>query len=97
RKENEEGLETLLEQYQISEDLFRQQLVFEMTMNDYVAEKINVTVTDEEVEEAYEEVKAEDDDIPELAEIRDTFKDQLENQRTSEALEKKIDELKEKA
>lgn len=97
REDNEEGLKTLLEQYQLTEDLFHQQIQFEMTMEQYLTEQVEVTVTDEEVEEAYEEAKEENDDLPELAEIRDTIKSQLENQRTSKALETQIDNLKEKS
>lgn len=95
REENEDGLNNLLEQYQLTEDLFRQQIQFEMTMEKYLTEQVEVTVTDEEVEEVYEEAKEEDEDLPELAEIRDTIKSQLENQRTSEALETQINNFKE--
>src|SRR5699024_5138301 len=95
--ENEEGFETLLEQYQITEKLFHQQLIFEMTMNEYLTDEIKVTVTDEEVEEAYEEAKKDNEDLPELVEIRDTLKSQLESQRTNDELQERIDNLKEKS
>lgn len=97
KEENKEGLDTLLEQYQMTEELFQHQLVFEMTMDEYVEEKIDVEVTNDEVEEAYEEAKKENDDLPELNEIHDTLKSQIENHRTSEALQERIEELKDES
>src|SRR5690625_2080569 len=95
--ENEDAFETLLEQYQITEESFHQQLIFEMTMNEFMREKIDVTVTDEEVEEAYEEAKEQNPDMPELVEIRDTLKRRIEAFKTNEALQEKIDSIKENA
>lgn len=97
KEENEEGLETLLEQYQITEALFEHQLVFELTMGDYLEEKIDVEVTNDEVEEVYEEAKEENEDIPALNEIHDTLKAQIEEQRTNEALQEEIDQLKDQS
>lgn len=97
KEENKEGFETLLEQYQITEKLFQHQLVFELTMNKFLTEKIDVNVTNEEVEEAYEEAKEENEDLPELNEIHDTLKAEIENHRTNEALEEEITNLKDKS
>lgn len=95
REANAEGLETLLEQFQITENLFQHQLVFEMTVNDYLAEKIDVEVTNEEVKEAYEEAKEQNEDLPELTEIHDTLKGQIEERRVEQALQDEIESLKE--
>lgn len=99
KEENQEGLDTLLEQFQITEELFKHQLVFELTMNEYLVKKIEVEVevTEEDVEEAYEEIKAENEDIPELTEIYDTLKGQVEATRTNEMLEEKINALKDES
>lgn len=97
-KENgEENLQTLLEQFQINESAFAEQLKFELTMEDFLKEEINVTVTDEEVEAEYEKAKAENENMPELVEIRDTFKRRIENVRKSEALQERIEAAKEDA
>src|SRR5690625_3682509 len=54
KSENKEALDTLLEQYQITEEGFKDQLKFELTLNEFLAKTIEVTVTDEEVKEQYE-------------------------------------------
>lgn len=94
KSENKEGFETMLEQYQITEQLFHHQLIFEMTMNEYLREVITVEVTNDEVKEIYEEAKAENEDLPELVEIHDTLKGQIESQKRNEALQAQVDEFK---
>src|SRR5690606_23950484 len=97
KEQNKEAYETLLEQYQITEEEFVQDLIFEMTLNEYLYEHVQVTVTDEEVEKIYEEEKQKNENMPELAEIRDTLKKNIENRRMMEALQARVDEIKEKA
>src|SRR5699024_2039612 len=97
KEENEEGLKSLLEQYQMSEDDFKDQLQFELTLNEYKEKNIDVEVTDEEIEEAYNDAKEENDEIPELDEIKDQLKGNILEQKTNEALQKKIDDVREKA
>ncbi len=97
KSENEKSLETLLEQYQITEEGFKDQLKFEMTMNEYQAKVINVSVTDEELKEFYEKAKEESEDIPEFEEIKDTLKKQLLKQKTDDELEAKISQAREKS
>lgn len=96
KEQNKEAYETLLEQYQITEEEFVQDLIFEMTLNEYLYEHVQVTVTDEEVEKIYEEEKQKNENMPELAEIRDTLKKNIENRRMMEALQARVDEIKEK-
>src|SRR5699024_5618030 len=97
KSENAETCETLLEQYQITEEGFKEQLQFEMTMNEYMRQTIEVSVTDEEVEEHYEKAKEGNEDIPEFDEIKDQLKKQMLQQKTDEALEAEIEKVKEKA
>src|SRR5699024_7392819 len=52
KEENPDVLETLLGQFQLTEEGFKEQLKFELTMYEYMDQIIEVTVTDEEVEEA---------------------------------------------
>lgn len=97
KSESGESLTTLLAQYQLTEASFKEQLKFELTMNEYMAKAIEVSVTDEELEDFYENAKEENDTIPEFDEIKDQLKQQLLQQKTQEALQAKIDEVKESA
>ncbi|MEI3604137.1 SurA N-terminal domain-containing protein [Pseudogracilibacillus sp. SE30717A] len=97
KSENKEALETLLEQYQITEEGFKDQLKFEMTMNEYQAKVIKVSVTDDELKEYYEKAKEGNEDIPEFDEIKDTLKKQVLKQKTDEELEAKIEKAREES
>src|SRR5699024_6031955 len=57
KEENSEALETLLEQYQITEDGFKEQLRFELIMDEFLSKTIDVDVSDDDVKEFYEERK----------------------------------------
>lgn len=97
KAENSETLDTLLAQYQITEEGFKEQLKFELTMNEYMAKTIDVSVTDEEVKEYYDEAKESNEEIPEFDEIKDQLKKQVLQQKTNDELQAKIDKVKEKA
>src|SRR5699024_4910626 len=58
-EENSEALETLLEQYQITGDGFKEQLRFELIMDEFLSKTIDVDVSDDDVKEFYEEAKEE--------------------------------------
>ncbi|HLS23792.1 MAG TPA: SurA N-terminal domain-containing protein [Pseudogracilibacillus sp.] len=94
KAENEEGIQTILEQYQITEDLLQHQLVYEFTYEQYVDETIDIELTKEEVEEIYKEMKEENEDLPDLMEVYDTFKNQLESIRKGEELQSRIEKFK---
>jgi|SRR5699024_471779 len=97
RDESEEELETLLGQYQITEEEFKEQIKFEITMNDYMNETVEVEVTDEELEEYYEKAKEGNDSIPSFDEAKTQLKKQLLAQKTQETFQDNIDEVKEKS
>lgn len=97
RKESKEELETLLGQYQITEEEFREQIIFELTMNEYMKETVEVTVTDEELEEYYEKAKEGNDAIPPFEEAKAQLKKQVLAEKTNEAFQENIDEVKEKS
>lgn len=97
KSENEENYENILEQFQMSEDGFKEQLRFELTLDKFKEKKIDEDVTDEEVKEAYDELADENEDVPELDEVEDELKANLLDQKTNEALQKKIDKVKEDA
>lgn len=97
KKDSPDALENLLTQYQITEEGFKEQLKFEMTMNEYMAKTIKVTVSDDELKENYEKAKEGNDEIPPFDEVKDQMKKQMLQQKTQEAFQKKIDKVKEKA
>lgn len=97
KSENEDGLDSLLKQYQMTEEGFKEQLQFELTLNEYKEKEIEVEVTDEEIEKVYNDAKEKNKDLPELDEVKATLRGNIEDQKTNEALQKKIDEVKEKA
>lgn len=103
KEENSEALETLLEQYQITEDGFKEQLRFELIMDEFLSKTIDVDVSDDDVKEFYEEAKEEakegDDEgeIPEFDEVKDQIKESMEQEEMTLALQDKVDEIKETA
>lgn len=97
KEESGEALETLLGQYQITEEGFKEQLRFELTMNEYLTKSIKVSVSDEEVEEFYEKAKEESDEVPEFDEVKDQIKSNMREEKTTLALQEKVDKVKETA
>lgn len=97
KEENAETLQTLLDQYQITEDGFKEQLRFEITMNEYLTQEIEISISDEEVQEFYDEAKAENEEIPEFDEVKDQIKANMREEKTILALQEKVDEVKESA
>jgi len=97
KEENPDVLETLLGQFQLTEEGFKEQLKFELTMYEYMDQIIEVTVTDEEVEEAYEQAITEsetDEEVPEFDEVENNIRTQMTQQKTEEAFQAKIDEVR---
>ena len=105
KEENSEALETLLEQYQITEDGFKEQLRFELIMDEFLSKTIDVDVSDDDVKEFYEEAKEEaeeaegegEGEIPEFDEVKDQIKESMEQEEMTIALQDKVDEIKETA
>lgn len=97
KDEAEDNLKTILEQFQITEDEFKARLRFEMTMEKYQDQHIDVDVTDADVEATYEDIKAENEEVPEFSEIKDQIKAQLYNEKINEQLGEIVDKAKDKA
>lgn len=98
KEENGDELDTLLDQYQITEDGFKEQLRFELTMNEFLTQKIDVEITDEDVKGKYEEVKAEadeDEEIPDFEEVKDQIEVNMREEEITLALQEKVDKVKE--
>lgn len=98
KSESKAELATLLDQYQITEEGFKEQLRFELTMNEFMTQVIDVSVTDEDAKEKYEEVKDEgEEEAPPFEEVKDQIKQRLLAEKQQEELQAKIDEVREKA
>lgn len=98
KSESGETFEQYLEQYHFDEDSYKTMLAFAMLYEKYVEEQFpNIEVSDEEVEEAYEELKKDHDDIAALDEIKESLRTGLAKQKESEKMQERIDTLKEAA
>lgn len=97
KEESPETLETLLAQFQISEEDFKDQLMYELTMFEYMHKVIEVSVTEDELKEYYEKAKEGNEDIPAFEEIKHSLRNQLTELKTQEALQAKIDEARKNA
>lgn len=95
---NKEQFETFLEKYHLTEDLFKNQLLFAILHDKYVASEISVDkVTTEEVEDIYEELKANNPDVPKFEDVEDQLKQELRAQKEQESLRERLEKLKEKS
>lgn len=97
KEENGEQLTAVLDQFKLSEDDFKNQLADDIITNKYMEKELDVKVTDKEVEEYYNQLKEQSEDIGKLDEMKDQIKEQLESQKGQEQLQTKVKELKEKA
>lgn len=98
KEENAEGLELLLEQFQMTEDDFKNELRHNILYQKYIESEFDdVEVSDKEIEEVYEGLDEENDNIPPLDEIRETLELQLKDKQIQELVQKRVDELIEKA
>lgn len=84
---------TILEQYDMTEEEFKNQLVNELTTSKYVSQEISDEITDAEINEFYDQMKEENEEIPELDEVKEEITSMLQGEK----LQKRIEELKEKA
>lgn len=94
---NEEGLSTILEQFHLTEEAFKEQLKFELTLDKYAKEVVEPEVTEKEIEEYYELIKEQNEEIPELEELKEDIKSQIQQQKSLEEIQEILMEKKEKA
>ncbi|GGB44561.1 hypothetical protein GCM10011409_22690 [Lentibacillus populi] len=98
KAENEDQFAAVLEQYQLSEQAYKDQLAFELTVDEYINKEITGTdVTDKEIKSYYDKLKEQSKDIPELKKVKEQIKDELTKQKENEKLQAKINELKKDA
>lgn len=99
KEQNGEQLTAVLEQFQLSEEDFKNQLADDLITNKYVESELNVEVTDKEIEEYYNQLKEQGSgqEIGKLEDLKPQIKDQLTQQKTSTELQSKVAELREEA
>lgn len=98
KEENGEGLELLLEQFQMTEEDFKNELRHNILYQKYIESEFDdVEISDKEIEEVYEGLDEENDNIPPLDEIRENLELQLKDKQIQELVQKRVDELIEKA
>jgi len=98
KSENEEQFTMVLDQFNLTEDDYKEQLTFELVLDEYMSSELKeAKVSDDEVKEAYDELKEANEEMPELDEIKDDLKADLSDRKEMEMLEEKLGQLKDKA
>ncbi len=88
---------TILDQYQMDEEGFKNQLIDDLLTAKYMEQELDVEVTDKEVEEYYNQLKEQNGEIGEFEEVEQDIKSLLQEQKQSEQLQARINELREEA
>src|SRR5699024_1643307 len=92
-----EDIDTLLEQYDMTEDDFKEQLRFDLTLDQYKDTLGDLEVTEEELEDEYEQVKERQGDVRRLEEIEPQVKQEDQEENVMDTLQDEMDELREEA
>lgn len=87
-------LESLLEQFQWTEEDLKVQIKNDLTNARFIKEKIEVQVTEDEVKAEYDRVKEQTEKIPEFKDVKENIEVQLVKQKENQELAKIIEELK---
>ncbi|HLS06976.1 MAG TPA: SurA N-terminal domain-containing protein [Bacillota bacterium] len=98
KSESRETFDAFLDTYSFDEDSYKMMLSNAMLYDKYITEQFpNIEITDEEIEEAYEEIKSENEDVADLEEIEESLRGGLAKQKESEKMQELIESLKEEA
>lgn len=100
KETDEEQFQTMLEQLHLSEEQYAEQLKFDLATAQYMDEEFDVEVTDEEVEELYNQMAEQsgDQEIGELnEETRAQFEEMIVQNKQQEQYAEKVNELRESA
>ena len=94
KEENEEELTSLLDEYDLSENAFKDQLHFSLIYEQYLeSDAPEMEISDDEVQEMYDELKGENEEMPELEDVEEQLKQGIRQEK----IQAKIEELKEDA
>lgn len=98
KEENADQFAAVLEQFQLTEASYKEQLAFEITLQKYTEQEMKAgEVTNEEVEAYYEQLKEQSEEVPKLEEVKEEIKAQLSQQKQTQQLQAKVEQLKENA
>lgn len=98
KSKNKKRFAAVLEQYHLTEETYKDQLAFELTLRKYIDKELKGTkVTDKEVKEFYNKAKEQQKKLPELEKVKDKVRQQLEKQKEQKQLQAKVKELKKQA
>ncbi|MGO1060167.1 SurA N-terminal domain-containing protein [Planococcus sp. FY231025] len=96
--ESEEAMNEALEQSGFTLDDMEEQLHDQVTYENYIAKELKpAEVTDKEVQEAYDGYAATAEEAPALEEMEPAIRQSLEQDKTQQAVSKRIEELKKEA
>lgn len=96
--ENEEKYLAYIEQMELTEEEFKEQIAYDLKIQSYMDTELpDSEVSDEEIEQYYEQLSAQSEDVPKLSEIKAQLKQKITTQKKSTQLSKKINELKKEA
>ncbi|QGS67999.1 hypothetical protein CV093_02795 [Oceanobacillus sp. 143] len=87
----------MLEQFQMNEEDFKDQLINDLITVQYMDNQFEIEVTDEEIQEYYDKLKEQNEEIEELAEIKERIESAIYSQKQSEQLQVKVEELRKDA
>lgn len=98
KEENKEQFAAYLEQFQLTESNFKEQIQLSLLLEKYIDKEVKVEkVSDDEVKETYDKLKEQNDELPKFEEAEEMIKNNLQEQKEQEALKSIIEKLKEKA
>ncbi|WP_162800253.1 SurA N-terminal domain-containing protein [Oceanobacillus zhaokaii] len=97
KETGEEQFNNMLEQFQMNEEDFKDQLINDLITVQYMDNQFEIEVTDEEIQEYYDKLKEQNEEIEELAEIKERIESAIYSQKQSEQLQVKVEELRKDA
>lgn len=93
----EEQYADALEQFGLSEEEFKEQIMNDLYTVKYVDQELDVEVTDEEVKEVYDTQKEQNEELGEFEEYEEMIRQSLIDQKQGEQLQARVAELTEEA
>lgn len=98
KSESGETFEQYLEEYHFDEESYKTMLSFAMLYEKYIEDQFSdIDVKDEEVKEAYDELKSANEEIADFDEVKESLRTGLIRQKENEKMQERIEALKEKA
>ncbi|WP_077324303.1 SurA N-terminal domain-containing protein [Virgibacillus siamensis] len=98
KSQNKEQFSKVLDRYHLTEEVYKNQLAFELTLQKYIDQEITGTkVTDKEVKAQYDKLKKQRKQIPKFNKIKDQLKQQMQTQKEQQKLQAKVKNLKDEA